>query len=230
MREANSIQWKRLSVEAAAIVASILLAFAIDAWWAEQQDRRAEIEILSRLHKEFTLNRDGIGAMGTQSRVQVASVELFRLLEANSNRDEPLVIQNALINQSTITPTVDPVTPVLDGLILSGRLDVIRDEDVLIAITNWQRWVKNVAEFEAKAGEFARSQMVPALTKRGHMGTALRHRRERPDGETSVIVDDELVGIVSFRAAEADFILGALERMKNSASELLSAIEHAQTQ
>ncbi len=136
MRDANSIQWKRLSIEAGAIVGSILLAFAIDAWWDEQQDRRAESEILSRLHEEFTLNRDGIGARGTQNRVQVASVELFRLLEANRDSDEPLVIQNALIYEATITPTVDPATPVLDGLILSGRLDVIRDNGVLTAITN----------------------------------------------------------------------------------------------
>ncbi len=92
MRDVNNIQWKRRSVEAAAIVASILLAFAIDAWWAEQQDRRAESEILSRLHKEFTLVRYGIGAMGTQNRVQVASVEMFRLLEANRNRNGPLVV------------------------------------------------------------------------------------------------------------------------------------------
>ena len=92
MRDANSIQWKRLSVEAAAIVASILLAFSIDAWWAEQKDRRAESEILSRLHEEFTLNRDGLGAMGTQNRVQVANVEMFKLLEANRGRDEPLAI------------------------------------------------------------------------------------------------------------------------------------------
>jgi hypothetical protein len=32
MSESRKIAWKRLSVEAAAIVASILLAFVIDAW------------------------------------------------------------------------------------------------------------------------------------------------------------------------------------------------------
>ena len=228
MNETQKIPWKRISIEAAAIVASILLAFAIDAWWAELQDRRAESEILSRLHDEFTQNRDGIGANGTQSRVQVASVELFSLLEANRNRDEPLVIHNALISESIITPTVDPITPVLDGLILSGRLDVIRDEDVLTAITNWQRRVKNVAEFEVKAGEFARSQIIPTLARKGYMGRA--YREQNPDGETSILVDDELIGIVSLRAFEADRILRSLEVMRGNATELLSAIEEAQRQ
>ena len=40
----DKIPWKRISVEAAAIVASILLAFAIDAWWAELAEDRDEHE------------------------------------------------------------------------------------------------------------------------------------------------------------------------------------------
>jgi hypothetical protein len=36
--EIRTVPWKHIAVEAAAIVASILLAFAIDAWW----DARAE--------------------------------------------------------------------------------------------------------------------------------------------------------------------------------------------
>ena len=47
MTEANSIKWRRLSVEAAAIVISILLAFAIDAVWEERQERQTEQEYLA---------------------------------------------------------------------------------------------------------------------------------------------------------------------------------------
>ena len=46
MTETREIPWKRISVEAAAIVASILFAFAIDAWWEERQDRNAEQDYL----------------------------------------------------------------------------------------------------------------------------------------------------------------------------------------
>ena len=228
MNETQKIQWKRIAIEAAAIVASILLAFAIDAWWAEQQDRREESELLSRLHTEFALVRDGIGARGTQNRVQVANAEMFRLLEANRDGDGPVVIHNTLIYEATIAPTVDPATPVLDGLILSWRLDVIRDNDILTAIFNWQVRVKNVSELELGAREFVTSQVIPALAKRGYMGRAFRE--EKPDGETSILVDDELVGIVSKRARDTDRVLNQLEAMKETATELLSAIEKAQRQ
>ena len=46
MTETQNIPWKRLSVEAAAIVASILLAFTIDAWWGDRQKDEAEREVL----------------------------------------------------------------------------------------------------------------------------------------------------------------------------------------
>ena len=56
MAEQQNIQWKRLTVEAAAIVGSILLAFAIDAWWADRQDRAEEQRIFLGLKSEFEQN------------------------------------------------------------------------------------------------------------------------------------------------------------------------------
>ncbi len=46
MSESQAIPWKQLAAEAVAIVASILLAFWIDAWWDGSKDRQEEHEIL----------------------------------------------------------------------------------------------------------------------------------------------------------------------------------------
>ena len=46
MTEPRIIPWKRIAVEAVAIVASILLAFAIEAWWDDWQQQEAEQVIL----------------------------------------------------------------------------------------------------------------------------------------------------------------------------------------
>ena len=53
MNELKEIPWKRISIEAVAIVASILLAFAIDAWWAERAEKRDEQESLSLIHRDI---------------------------------------------------------------------------------------------------------------------------------------------------------------------------------
>jgi hypothetical protein len=57
MNQVQNIPWKRISVEAAAIVASILLAFAIDAWWDDRLDQQQEDEVLAILLAEFEDNR-----------------------------------------------------------------------------------------------------------------------------------------------------------------------------
>ena len=48
--------WRRLFAEGAVIVASILLAFAIDAWWDGRQQRAAEREALAGLTVDFEAN------------------------------------------------------------------------------------------------------------------------------------------------------------------------------
>ena len=56
MADTQKIPWKRIAVEASAIVASILLAFAIDAWWSARQLHLDEQHILRQLEAEFEAN------------------------------------------------------------------------------------------------------------------------------------------------------------------------------
>ena len=46
-----------LAGQSAAIVASILLAFAIDAWWEDRQEREAEQAMLASLQHDFVTSR-----------------------------------------------------------------------------------------------------------------------------------------------------------------------------
>ena len=49
MSDTREIPWKRLVVEGAAIVASILLAFAIDAWWQDRSDQLRVTEYIEQV-------------------------------------------------------------------------------------------------------------------------------------------------------------------------------------
>ena len=49
MAKFREVPWVRIGVESVTIVASILLAFGIDAWWAARQERQAELLILQQL-------------------------------------------------------------------------------------------------------------------------------------------------------------------------------------
>ncbi len=62
----RQIPWLRVFVEGVVIVASILLAFGIQAWWEETQERVEEQEILggdlkalaSEFHANYRAERD----------------------------------------------------------------------------------------------------------------------------------------------------------------------------
>lgn len=56
MDDSRANSWTRFAVEGAVIVVSILLAFAIDAWWDERNARNAEIEQLVRVAQELQAN------------------------------------------------------------------------------------------------------------------------------------------------------------------------------
>lgn len=176
-------------VEGLVILVSILLAFAIEALWAEQQDRQVEQEELSRLHLEFTANLNGIGRnTDLQEMVRDATVELYQTIQGLQD-EETIALSNGLLRMSLFTPTYDVATPVLDALVLSGLLNVVEDSGVLATIAAWQRAVKNVTEFETSALEFTESQLLPSLIQRGNMGPLL-------------IIDSELRNTENDRANE----------------------------
>ena len=62
MSKTSEIPWNRIGIEAIAIVGSILLAFAIDAWWAERLERADEEVQLDRIRTEFSTNIERIDA------------------------------------------------------------------------------------------------------------------------------------------------------------------------
>jgi len=54
------LSWKKVIIEAGAIVASILLAFAIDAGWDARQERDAERAAIEALRLEMRANRENL--------------------------------------------------------------------------------------------------------------------------------------------------------------------------
>ena len=53
MTDNQGIPFKRLTLEAFAIVASILLAFAIDAWWQQRIELRQSDALIVSLRADF---------------------------------------------------------------------------------------------------------------------------------------------------------------------------------
>ena len=145
----SRLPWKRIVVEGGAIIVSILLAFAIDAWWDAVQDRARERQALVGLQEEFTENRRRLeGNMGRHARTQAASVALIELSDARS--EVPADSLARLLRAVFVDAySYNPSGGVLEGLIASGELRLIRSQDLRGLLATWPGQLEENSEDEA---------------------------------------------------------------------------------
>ena len=240
MSFANNIQWKRLSVNAAAIVASILLAFAIDAWWQERLEREDESEQLVGLHDEFVVNFERLDRyLIAISGGQHAAQEVFRFTQAAQNNAQTSVdLPSLLLLRMTDAPTFEAHTPVLDGLISSGRHVLFEDGHVIASLATWESSLRNYSELAIRTRQNIDLHLIPALANRGDFGTVLmnspRWASQLYEIEldqmdvTRIKIDDEFKTFVAQRHENGARVLGNLNQLKEAADAVIKAIEAAQ--
>ena len=148
------------------------------------------------------------------------------MLGAHKGPEETVAVSNRLLLDVTAAPNFDATTPVLDGIVLSGRLESIEDRNVLSAISEWHMWVKQTSEAELLARDLALGQLYPALAERGNLGGVLDE--EKLDSQISMRVDDEILGLVALRVRMMTLALSNLSDLRDSADGVLEAIDLAQ--
>ena len=141
------IPWVRLMADAAAIVASILIAFALDAAWARHQDRLQEREILKGLADEFQANAEAVRLSIQAGRNQAETLDrLLRLTPAEIRAlDDQETVQLAEI--FTHRP-FDPEQAELDAVIASGSFDILQDPELKRALSGWRRLLAKLEKQE----------------------------------------------------------------------------------
>ncbi len=146
MAETQKIPWKRLSVEAAAIVVSILLAFAIDAWWDERQERAEEREVLESLYAEFEANRDEVASVISFHDREIRSIETLMELRQDEILALPAETVAEMLGSLAIARTFDAVRGSVDALHGSGKLGILRDRELREALTTFVNVVDDAVE------------------------------------------------------------------------------------
>lgn len=138
MAEVDSIPWKRLSAEAVAIVGSILLAFAIDAWWENVQDARRQETLLTALLLDFET---------TKGRLE-ASIEYADSLLDRTNKyfeaiggDTPVSIDALRYFGAGAFHKIDfePALSVYEGAVATGEFGLIESPELQESITDFNR-------------------------------------------------------------------------------------------
>ena len=140
MTRDNRVHWGRLSAEAAAIVASILLAFAIDAWWDQTKQEAAEAEWVAAVHLDLkaTLNKveDSIGE--AESIVNAGFDMLGQLSSAKTpNASFLRHLRDAMGRPIGFTPTL----PEFERGFSEGRFSDIESVEFRRGLADFRQWI-----------------------------------------------------------------------------------------
>ena len=210
MNDDRKIPWKRITVEAVAIVASILLAFSIDALWENRQDRQAEYEILLGLNDEFSRYVSSIEE--SISRVERISDSIGFLLNQSAEEIDSIEsVEQAVFNSSFTTPPDEITGGVRDALFESGKLDLIRNDDLREALVKWPVSVNQLDQQRTTVSRFVMQILLPYLSSMGvplaevrlPLGGRLVARRMSSDDLNSryltLLADQEYLNLLTVR-------------------------------
>lgn len=236
MINSREIPWKRLAIESAAIVGSILLAFAIDAWWSERLERIAEREVLSRLYDEFASNRKRLDVWisddAFMGRAKASSLSASEILDtAMKDGLETVSVLDVQIADLVRSATFEAETPVYESLVRSGRIEIIENREIVTAIAIWERELRNATEIEQAKRRFVNELFLPTLAARSNIQHLLMNRYVPtqvapldPNRMTEIRVDPLLVNLVGERYFWEALNIRTLTEVRDSADHVISVI------
>jgi len=155
----GSLIWEGLVV-----VASILIAFALDAWWDSSNDRAALRLELIGVAQELSDNRAALAERAEGHRLQISSITEVLDLQAASAGSESIEVSDSLLFRAAVTsPTTDPSAGALAALIASGRISLVRDVELRRFLAAFQTRVEDVREDELGARAVAHERVFQIL-------------------------------------------------------------------
>ena len=137
MSDQSSIPWNRILVEGIAIIASILIAFAIDAWWENRQESASEVRDLVRVSAELESNSERI-----QDKLQT----IVASIQATSTFISWMGPEPADIDKETLIEQWDALYAIgffslhrsaARDYLARGRTDTVGNLEVRQAISEW---------------------------------------------------------------------------------------------
>lgn len=223
--------WLRVFAEGAVIVISILLAFAIDAWWAQRQDRILERQYLERLSEDFDL---GKLQLDFQHRRLSDALEASRALTTALDAPFHSMTDSALVEQFGTASRTGFVEAQLDHaatyqeLQATGRIAILSDPAFRSALGAYYRGIEvltqdilgmnrgaNARYLQLTGRRASEIQGEPSLLTAAARGRILAEVRSNPD----------LAGELREFSGMATLVLGRIQTLHATNDSLAAANE-----
>lgn len=188
MTATQLIAWKRVFVEGTAIVVSILLAFGIDAWWDDRQQRASDTAHLHGVLEEFESHKLLLAEAIVSHRATIdLGYELFELLASDQDaaqKARTAEVIDLLFNFYRINAPFGS----LQTAISSGAIARMADVDLASDIANWPTTIDDLLEEQDNAGVEILLEHYAMLGRKISLHEVYAHRLAFPTGRGTLDV------------------------------------------
>ena len=237
MNQIQSIPWKRITVEALAIIASILLAFAIDAWWDDRRDRITERNYLASLRQEIA---EGInlGLENLERRQDTIEAHETLIQQTQGAARAPESELYELISYASLPIQYIPPRSVFNDIVASGATLLIRSDELRLALAEFDqgiRWLERTDDSSWSVWENRLQQLLEGRVPRvERLRQGLRNSLwgdvpfgeslHKPDFE-GVLADPRFEDMLAERWLRLQNGLNALNRVNAMAENIVRLID-----
>lgn len=229
-----------LAVEGFLIIASILIAFFLDAWWGEREAQHQLNQELQSVAREVTENRALVEYdVNSLERITNGSQALLSRLEEGTQSQLVPVQDTLLFFVTFFSPTLDLSFGALDALIASGRLAQIEDPELRLRLAGLRDLVGDAVGDELLAQTILMEQVFPAVSKDADLSVAYRidtafgaldRKVDQPIPTEQISVPIpaslELTNAIRNRTSWAGTALGEMRRLLEDLERLRYLIEN----
>ena len=178
---------KSLALQSVAVVASILVAFALDAWWGQLAANDALRDELTNVRLELEANRPQFEFRKAQhEKAQAMIAEVLRLFEDADSQMAVSVADTLLVAAFIFVPTSDPSTGALDALISGGQLAQLSGADLKRDLAGLRNAIDDLREGELAARSIAYDRVLPLFEEQAGLEPLLAQLGAPSPGSVSV--------------------------------------------
>ncbi len=164
MENKTSKYFKYAIGEIVLVVIGILIALQINTWNENTKDRRYEFEILKNLKSELIPNLKQVKAKQQDCFDDMAAIKYILNEISSKNKSIPSKKLDSLTMAISNFPTFDPFHGVIDEIIASGKINLIRNDSLRLKITSWKGLCEDAEEIEILGIQQSTTRFVPYLT------------------------------------------------------------------
>ena len=235
MPETSRLTWKRFAIEAPVIVISILLAFAIDAWWQDRGERRAELVLLERLRSDFLELRSALKVVEDEhDEARTACLALLQIPAGDAVPETP-EFDRMVTLVFLASRTFNPGSGAVASFHGNEEAQLLVNRELADRLLAWSGLVDELQEEEANLQKGVAERWSPFIASRVSLGPYLRGAGEpgadipahivAPESRQALIVDATFTNHVLDRFKWQQLALRDIGPVQSAVAEILELIE-----